>query len=269
MTLELKRVSAKHGDFFTFPDDIYIGRSLATYGQWCESEVSLFQNILKPGDCVVEVGANIGSHTVPIARAVGDGMVFAVEMQPFVAQVLAANTIVNGLTNVQVVNAGVGATAEALRVPLIDYGIAYNYGGISMDFLKSQKTPLQQSVPCAPLDDLLTLTRLDLLKLDVEKVEYDALLGARGHIERFKPVIYLECDDPDEADPIIAFLRGLNYDCYWHRSVLWDPENHNGTKGNIFGTQRCVNLMAVQQGRKVQGFLPAPDSASHPKHFGK
>lgn len=76
-----KRINAKHGTFLIPPKDIYIGRSLEVYGEWCEGEVALFAQLLKPGATVVEVGANIGSHTVPIARAVGPtGMVFAIEM---------------------------------------------------------------------------------------------------------------------------------------------------------------------------------------------
>lgn len=270
MTLELKQVIAKHGQFYVFPEDIYIGRSLETYGQWCEAEVELFQKILHPGACVVEVGANIGSHTVPLAKAVGPaGVVFAIEMQPFVAQVLSTNVLINDITNVHVVNAGVGAERSEMRVPLLNYGLEYNYGGISMGFLESKEGNIAQTVSCAPLDDLLTLARLDLLKLDVEKLELAALEGARGHIDKHRPVIYLECDDPEQASGILAFLQSYDYQCFWHRSFLWDPNNTAGQTENVFGNQRCVNLLAVPAGRKVEGFEPAPNAASHPKHSGR
>ncbi len=60
-------VRARHGDFAYNHHDIYIGRSLEKYGEFSELEVDLFQQICREGDIVIEVGANIGTHTVPLA----------------------------------------------------------------------------------------------------------------------------------------------------------------------------------------------------------
>ncbi|MEM9851648.1 MAG: FkbM family methyltransferase [Pseudomonadota bacterium] len=262
----LNRVEAKHGSFFTLPGDTYIGRSLALYGQWCESEVRLFQQILRPGHAVVEVGANIGSHTVPIARTVGPhGPVFAVEMQPFLSQILAANLLINGITNAQVVQAGVAQEASSLLVPGIRYDADFNFGGISVDFLREKGRGTGQRVPIMPLDDLLTLPRLNFLKLDVEHLEQEALEGGRETIRRHRPVIYLENDHAEAAEGIFEVLLSEGYRCFWHRSFLWDPGNHSGHGENVFGEFRCINLLALPDDRTVNGLTPAPDASSHPK----
>jgi FkbM family methyltransferase len=73
-------------------NDHYIGRSLELYGEYSESEAELLRRILKPGAVVVEAGANVGSLTLPIAEAVGGGMVCASEPQPAYYRFLAANT---------------------------------------------------------------------------------------------------------------------------------------------------------------------------------
>ena len=262
----LKQGDAKHGRFFVPEKDLYVGRSLETYGEWCEREVQLFGQIVKPGATVVEVGANFGSHTVPLARLVGpEGRVFAIEMQPFVSQVLSANLIANGMYHAQVVQAGVSDVAQELRVPRIKYGAAYNYGGISVEFLEdfahSKET---QTVQIGPLDDLLTLTRLDFLKLDVENLELEALRGAAGLIGLHRPVIYLENDNPDATDAVLGFLRGQGYRCYWHRSWLFNANNHAGAAENVFGNERCINMLAVPDDRPVTRLRPAVDGANHP-----
>src|SRR3981081_993706 len=67
--LRLKR--CKHGAMMFYANDEYIGRSLDLYGEFSEGEMELFDDYLRAGMTVVDVGANIGVHTVYFARAVG------------------------------------------------------------------------------------------------------------------------------------------------------------------------------------------------------
>ena len=53
-----------------------------TYGEWAEGELNLFLQIVRPGDIVLDVGANIGAFTVPLAKRVGmSGRIYAFEPQ--------------------------------------------------------------------------------------------------------------------------------------------------------------------------------------------
>ena len=91
-------------------NDAFIGRSLDLYGEWCDDELHILGQILKPGDVVVDAGANIGTHTVAFAQAVGpNGLVVAFEPQRLVHQSLCGNIALNGLTNVTTLLAAVGA----------------------------------------------------------------------------------------------------------------------------------------------------------------
>ncbi|MCP5076345.1 MAG: FkbM family methyltransferase [Rhodobacteraceae bacterium] len=267
----LKTVDAKHGRFHLPPNDTYIGRSLELYGEWCEAEVRLFAQVLKPGATVIEVGANIGSHTVALSRIVGEsGQVYAVEMQPFIAQLLSANTIINGACNVQVSMSGVSDSDGQLRMPKINYQTDFNFGGISVEFLESvTKKTDQQSVPLSTLDSLFEVGRLDLLKLDVEHLELQALKGAAGLVERFQPVIYLENDDPGESDAILDQLRKMGYKAFWHISPLFNPDNHTGNPENVFGNVTCINMLCTPVARNVVGMAQAVDATGHPKFKAK
>ena len=81
--------------------DRFIGRSLDLYGEFSEGEAVLFQKILRPGMFVVEVGANLGAHTVVLAQAVAPGGgVLAFEPQRLIFQTLCANLAINSIPNV-------------------------------------------------------------------------------------------------------------------------------------------------------------------------
>lgn len=83
--VELKE--CRHGRMAFLRRDQYVGRSLALYGEFSQFETELFAQFIRPGMAVVEVGANIGAHTVSLAQMVGPhGAVFALEPQRVIFQ---------------------------------------------------------------------------------------------------------------------------------------------------------------------------------------
>ena len=62
----------RHGTFTVFADDEFVGKSMIHYGEYSEEECLVLSKCIKPGHTVIEVGSNIGAHTVVIARAVGE-----------------------------------------------------------------------------------------------------------------------------------------------------------------------------------------------------
>ena len=57
----------KHGPFMYNRNDTFVGRSLDLYGEWCDFEIQLLRNFIRPGDTVIDAGANIGTHTIVFA----------------------------------------------------------------------------------------------------------------------------------------------------------------------------------------------------------
>ncbi len=79
----------RHGQMLYIRNDIYIGRSLDLYSEFSEGEVILFRQLIKKGDVVIEAGANIGAHTIAIAKIIGPaGKIIAYEPQRFIFQIL-------------------------------------------------------------------------------------------------------------------------------------------------------------------------------------
>ena len=91
-------------------------------GEFREIEVAFMCEFLEPGDVAVEVGANIGSLTVPLANAVGEeGTFIAFEPQPVLFKNLCANIALDGLRHVRTVNGAVVNRQESVRLPKLEH----------------------------------------------------------------------------------------------------------------------------------------------------
>ena len=78
--METQRIFTRYGEMIVPAMDTYIGRSLIEYGEWTNGDIALLEQIIRPGMTVVDVGANIGSHTLAFSKAVGKhGRVLALE----------------------------------------------------------------------------------------------------------------------------------------------------------------------------------------------
>ncbi|MEM7506639.1 MAG: FkbM family methyltransferase [Pseudomonadota bacterium] len=257
----------RHGLFASIQGDSHIGASLAHYGEWSEGEIELLSQILRPGDVVVDAGANIGAHAVPFARKVGpQGRVFAFEPQPKVFQVLNANAFINGLGQIVPLNAGLGAKHDFASFPDAAPVAGRNFGGVQLaPFIEgSSEAPRQVRVPVGPLDEMLTLDRLRLIKADVEHMELDLIEGAAETIRKHQPVIFLENGNPDETDALTGAMAPFNYRGYWQAGLIFRKENFRGNAENHFGTQGCANILFVPEHFKVDRMTPVDGPDSHP-----
>ena len=155
------------------------------------------------GDGVVAVdcGANIGIHTVEWAkRMTGWGRVVAIEAQERIFYALAGNIAVNNCFNASAVHAAVSDREGAIRVPVPDYRAPGSFGSVelrasdSAEFIGQTLDYSERAtaeIRCTTVD-ALRLERLDLLKIDVEGMEGEALDGARAAIAAFRPIIVAE-----------------------------------------------------------------------------
>src|SRR5580704_3368922 len=156
----------RYGRMLYLRGDVYIGRSLELYGEYGQSENALFAQLLAPGHIAVEVGANIGAHTVHLGKLVGPGgAVLAFEPQRIIFTVLCANLALNDLFNARPIHAAVGSSEGTINVPVLDPRAQQNFGGLSLG-KTSQGEPVSQVML-----DRYPLPSLRLLKLDVEGME--------------------------------------------------------------------------------------------------
>ena len=239
--------------------DRYVGRSLEVYGEYSDWEIVVLRQILRPGAIIVEAGANIGAHTVPLARIAGpEGAVHAYEPQRLQFQLLCANLALNGLTNVIARPEALGAAPGRLRVPWLDPAAEHNFGGVSLE------TQGEGEIVSVATIDGLGLRHLDLLKADVEGMEQAVLAGGRETIGRSRPVLYVECDRRDRAPALIRTILDHGYRAWWHLPLYFNPGNYAGNPENFFPNHVSCNLLALPAERAGLSSRRPPASRPRP-----
>lgn len=260
-----KLIEAKHGIFLVNPMDVYVGRALFKYGECSEKECETLSKLLLPGKDVVEIGANIGCHSIPLAKLVDQlgGRLLAVEPQPFIFQNLCANFALNGLNNVRAENVACGDVSAWVSFSPPSYHTENNFGGISMREDDSGNI----KVRCMPLDELIPGDfDVGLLKIDVEGFELKVLMGASETITRCRPFIYVENDRLEKSKPLIEYLWSIDYLLWWDAPVLFNENNYFGVKENIYANVASFNMLCLPREWNVT--LPTgtqvQDSLEHP-----
>lgn len=228
----------RYGGMLYFANDPYMAPCLQKYGEWSELEADVFRQFVRPGDTVVEGGANIGAHSLMLARQVGNGRLIVVEPQPAVFRVLTANLALNGHRRVQAVNAGLGERDGMLYVPAIDYAQPVNVGGVALS--------MDGGAPVRVVTiDSMELPAVRLIKLDVEGMEINALRGAERTVRRCRPVLYLESDRRDKEPALAAFIRSLGYRLWRHSPPYYNAGNWRGERENVFPGYVSRNVLAL------------------------
>jgi FkbM family methyltransferase len=176
------------------------------------------------GDGVVAIdcGANIGVHTIEWAQAMyGWGEVIAFEAQERIFYALAGNIALNNCFNAKAILAAVGAGEGEILVPLPNYFSPSSFG--SLEIRKKNTTQfIGQNIDyneekCVRTKmtsiDQLDLKRLDFIKIDIEGMEMEALVGAEKSIKKHKPQLMIEKIKSNEGE-ICLFLKNLDYEIF-------------------------------------------------------
>lgn len=166
---------------------------------WREKAVvTTVKDRLRKGDVFVDAGANIGFYTIIASRIVGDsGQVLAIEMMPDTASILRQHLVLNQVTNVTIIEKALSDTAGqtiTARVHEGHYGQASIAGVIHGDAREA-------SVETTTISQVLeNLTRVSLMKMDLEGAEYMALRGAGDALARVDAI----CFEQWQADSKVA-----------------------------------------------------------------
>jgi FkbM family methyltransferase len=239
----LMLVAGRHGYFLINLNDVYVGQALALYGEYCADEAAFLGRIIKPGNHVVEVGANIGSHTIGLAKAVGPhGKVYAFEPQPACYSLLQAQIALNQTHQVRAYNEGLGQSLERLWLPFIDYSKPNNFGGAS---LSRDQSPQGELIDVTTLDSRLPDVPVSLIKIDVEGMEEDVIRGGSNLIRKHRPLLYVENDRIEKSRSLVALIMELGYRLWWHIPDLYCKNNFFQVGENIFGKAASFNMFCA------------------------
>jgi FkbM family methyltransferase len=148
------------------------------------------RTLLRPGDILVDAGANIGVYTLLASRLVGPaGRVIAIEMMPDTAAILRRHVRENGCGNVEIVERALSDRTDDIVVARVPAG---RHGQASIALRETPGAQVaHREVRTITLDDACRgIDRIRLMKLDLEGAELGALAGGRSALTRTELVIF-------------------------------------------------------------------------------
>ncbi len=206
--LRKKRLMKLNGfQLFVMPND-YIGRSIIDLKIYEPHVSTVIRRVLKEGDVFLDLGANIGYFTMLASSLVkASGKVIVFEPNPQNQQLIYSSLIESCVENVTVYPYAVSDVAAILRFTTIG-----SNGGIITE--KSKKSPQHLLVPSVVLDEILgNELKIDLIKIDVEAHEPEAVRGMEGLIKKLRPKIITEFHPwamkINSTVPPVAYLEQL------------------------------------------------------------
>jgi FkbM family methyltransferase len=165
----------------------------------------LFARSISSGDVVFDIGAHAGLYTLLASTLVGrTGRVIAFEPLPYNLAHLQKHLRINGIGNVQVVEAAVSDSVGHAR---FEIGDGSTTGKLS--------TAGAFAVRTVSLDSLFSAGQVPIpsvIKMDIEGGEYKALLGAGRMLEQHHPVIFLATHGRDVHNNCCKYLSSIGYE---------------------------------------------------------
>ncbi|MCB2100126.1 MAG: FkbM family methyltransferase [Rhodobacterales bacterium] len=210
----------------------------------------LLRRLLEPDMVVFDVGGHSGQFAKLFARLVPRGRVYSFEPSGYALSILRRAVAWNRLDNVTTLRMGLGdAPGElTLETPVKAHG-GRRFGLAHFGPGGDGRRRVGETVPVGTIDGVVAdrgLTRLDLIKMDIEGWELRALTGGRVSIARFRPIILVELEEShlaraeDTLESAWATLTAWGYRPFvWlggedleplaqprNGDAVWLPESH-------------------------------------------
>lgn len=195
------------------------GQWLLDHGNTSTIEAANCYSLLKelPEPIIFDIGANIGTFTTWMAKAFPNGKIYSFEPQRAVFQMLSGNAAINNLYNVYTYNMALGKENAKIEFEEPNYFEKNDYGTFSLvENIIQQRTKNLITVEIKTLDTFLeyyNIPKVDLLKIDVEGMDLDVLIGGHKTIKKYLPIIFIEHSDNRKSilEEIKEFLNNFDY----------------------------------------------------------
>jgi FkbM family methyltransferase len=196
--------------------------SIFIRGSFEPAMVSVYRSMIPSGAIVIDIGANVGAHTLPLAARVGEaGRVVAVEPTRYAFDRLEEHILLNPTLAARIIplQAMLMGSREAVLAEKIESSWPLDtpsdahpeHAGVA----KATTGAVVSTLDDVVLD--LDLKSVDFVKLDVDGYEVEVLRGARETLRRFLPLIFFEhapygvAEKGYDPDEIAEILTGAGY----------------------------------------------------------
>lgn len=231
-----------------------IDLSIYLLGGFEVDTLNRYEKMISPGDVVLDIGANIGAHTLPLAALVGDtGKVYSFEPTKYAFLKQIRNIDLNPELKDRIAASQIMLTANSATLP------DEIYSSWPLDDVENLhekhlgKLMSTQDAEAQRLDDFvekLGITKVAFIKLDVDGNELDVLRGAVSTINKSKPKVMLELapyvfeNRPSDFDDMLDLFWGQGYQFTDISSGKKLPQSVQGIKA-LIPKDGCLNIMAT------------------------
>jgi len=225
--------------------DSFIEWAILSTGTYEEEVGKMIKLSLNEGSVAIDIGANIGLQSIRMAQRVGpNGSVFAFEPLNYLQEKFKRNMSLNRVENVKLFPYAL--SNEELDTEFKINRNTWNQGTFSISGPGTGTEAQNVNIRIGDeIQEINNLTRLDLIKIDVEGFEFQVLNGLKKTIERHTPRIIFEYDpnywhlNAQNIDDCFHFLRSLNYMVYQINTACCQPINDpfEIEEGNLFCIQ--------------------------------
>ena len=178
----------EYGKFIVNPMDNVISKVISEGQPWEAYMHKYFKEHIRSNSVVVDIGANIGAHSVTISNLFNSVTVHAFEPVSINSDILVKNVEINEL-NVVCHKYGLGDKNDTMYEPNFEESQEANYGGHGLTWDKNGKSVVVRTLDSFEFDGV------SFIKIDVEGFEINVLKGAMQTIQKSKPVMIIEIWD--------------------------------------------------------------------------
>lgn len=182
---------------------------------WEKNTRKVWIELCKKSDVVLDIGANTGIFSVLAKAYQAQSKVYAFEPQPNIFEVLSKNNEINGFD----ISCNKLALSDVNgELPFYNYGKeAFTSGNTTAGSLNSTWREDDQTsikVPVKLLDDFIKendVPKVDLIKIDVETLEFEVLNGYKHHLNKHKPILVMEIQSTEIGENVGSLLEDYSF----------------------------------------------------------
>lgn len=221
---------------------------------WEKVSIDIWKKLSKEANCILDIGANTGIYSLVAASINSEAEVFAFEPVKRTAALFKTNVALNPSLNIKLFELAVSnnnGTATFYDLPTSSQYSA----SLNEDMLASFSNRISYDVSVIKLDDLEELKnkKIDLIKLDVEMHEPEAIEGMIEIIKANEPTFLIEILTPEIGEKVALLLESIDYCCF-------SIDEHNTPKYLKEITQSDFhNLLLIKKGKLNLLNLKIPD----------
>ena len=196
-----KKFKKIHKNNFVYFFNDQITKEIDIHGIYEKDEINFLSSIIKRNSIIIDIGANIGNHSIAFSKMANK--VYSFEAHPQTFEILKINCC--DYRKIKIYNIGISNKKGFL---FFKKAKTYNVGGKKLTKTGTIKSKINK------LDNLIKLKKkIELIKIDIEGHEYKALLGMKKLLENNNSKIYIEfySDSVQERRNIVNYLLELGY----------------------------------------------------------